>query len=45
LAEQGVAITSVKLLQRADKTERYREFKDLKDTVMDAYEALRGDEA
>jgi hypothetical protein len=45
LAEQGAAITSAKLLQRADKTERYCEYNEQKDAVLQAYDALRGIEA
>lgn len=39
LAEQGAEITPVKLLQRADKTDRYCEFNQFKDVVVQAYEA------
>jgi hypothetical protein len=41
LAEQGVAITAVKLQQRADKTERYSELNEYADAVIRAYEQLR----
>ncbi len=37
LAEQGAAITATKLLQRADKTERYSELNDFADAVVQAY--------
>jgi hypothetical protein len=40
LAEQGSAITAAKLLQRADKTERYSELNDFADAVLQAYDFL-----
>ena len=40
LAEQGAAITATKLLQRADKTERYCELNQFCDAVVRAYSAI-----
>ena len=42
LRDQGLHITATKLLQRADKTERYCEFNDAKDAVIHTYECLVG---
>jgi hypothetical protein len=39
LSEQGTRITAHKLLQRADKTDRYLEFNDYADAVVAAYSA------
>jgi hypothetical protein len=41
LAEQGAVITATKLLQRADKTDRYAEFNDFRRSVEEAYETLQ----
>lgn len=38
-AEQGLEITPAKLLQRADKTERYCEFNELVEAVEEHYDA------
>jgi hypothetical protein len=42
LAEQGAPITATKLLQRADKTDRYSEYNDYKDLVVLAYDIMLG---
>lgn len=39
-AEQGAAITGTKLLQRADKTDRYCEFNDYRSRVEQAFAAV-----
>jgi hypothetical protein len=41
LAEQGSPITAAKLLQRADKTERYTELNAFADAVQQAYDVRK----
>ncbi|HXG90534.1 MAG TPA: hypothetical protein VNJ02_19590 [Vicinamibacterales bacterium] len=41
LAEQGAPITATKLLQRADKADRYWEFNEYRGAVVQAYEDVQ----